>query len=169
MIRRPPRSTLFPYTTLFRSDYAELVTYLGERPQDELEQSPMLALLSSIGHSRLGRLDVGHQWALVALSRARVLGDRTLELRALNVCGAIALEQGGISEATDFFTRAQDEAMQENDMTTLGRCANNLGIIANMEGDYGRAVGAFTRAIAAYQQARYDRGVAESQHNLGIA
>ncbi len=149
--------------------YATLVTYLGERPQDELEQSPMLALLSSIGHSRLGRLDVGHQWALVALSRARVLGDRTLELRALNVCGAIALEQGGISEATDFFTRAQDEAMQDNDMTTLGRCANNLGIIANLEGDYGRAVGAFTRAIAAYQQARYDRGVAESQHNLGIA
>src|SRR3712207_7821718 len=24
MIRRPPRSTLFPYTTLFRSDFAEL-------------------------------------------------------------------------------------------------------------------------------------------------
>src|SRR6266550_787172 len=149
--------------------YATLLTYLDERPKDEVEQSPMLALLSSIGHGRLGRLDVGHQWALVALSRARVLGDRTLELRALNVCGAIALERGGISEATDFFTRAQDEAMQENDMATLGRCANNLGIIANMEGDYGRAVGAFTRAIAAYQKARYDRGIAESEHNLGIA
>src|SRR5256885_11891075 len=27
MIRRPPRSTLFPYTTLFRSVYAELVGY----------------------------------------------------------------------------------------------------------------------------------------------
>src|SRR3712207_7413199 len=27
MIRRPPRSTLFPYTTLFRSTDAELVTY----------------------------------------------------------------------------------------------------------------------------------------------
>src|SRR5690242_21532443 len=25
MIRRPPRSTLFPYTTLFRSEFAELV------------------------------------------------------------------------------------------------------------------------------------------------
>src|SRR5256885_2692371 len=25
MIRRPPRSTLFPYTTLFRSDYAKTV------------------------------------------------------------------------------------------------------------------------------------------------
>src|SRR3712207_7543521 len=37
MIRRPPRSTLFPYTTLFRSDdFAEL---LLPGPQDgELEQ-----------------------------------------------------------------------------------------------------------------------------------
>src|SRR2546427_6114380 len=34
MIRRPPRSTLFPYTTLFRSGYAEkgqlTVTYLTD-------------------------------------------------------------------------------------------------------------------------------------------
>src|SRR6266487_2388581 len=149
-------------------DYAELVTYLGGRTQDELEQSPMLALLCGIGHSRLGRLDVGQQWAMVALSRARVLGDRTLEVRGLNVCGAIALERGGISEATSFFTRAQEEAMQDNDMATLGRCANNLGIIANMQGDYGRAVGAYTRAIAAYQKARNERGIAETQHNLGI-
>ncbi len=149
-------------------DYAELVTYLGERTQDELEQSPMLALLCGIGHSRLGRLDVGQQWAMVALSRARVLGDRTLEVRGLNVCGAIALERGGISEATSFFTRAQEESMQDNDMATLGRCANNLGIIANMQGDYGRAVGAYTRAIAAYQKARNERGIAETQHNLGI-
>src|ERR1039458_10489367 len=29
MIRRPPRSTLFPYTTLFRSGYAELYDTLG--------------------------------------------------------------------------------------------------------------------------------------------
>src|SRR5438093_6455288 len=107
----------------------------------------MLALLCGIGHSRLGRREVGQQWAMVALSRARVLGDRTLEVRGLNVCGAIALERGGISEATSFFTRAQEEAMQDNDMATLGRCANNLGIIANMQGDYGRAVGAYTRAI----------------------
>ncbi len=148
--------------------YAELVAYLGERPATELEQSPMLALLSSIGHSRLGRLDLGQQWALVAVSRARVLGDRRLELRALNVCGAVALERGGINEAAHFFTRAQEEAMQENDMASVGRCANNLGIIANLQGEYGRAVGAYTRAIAAYEAAGHERGIAESQHNLGI-
>src|SRR5258708_11680338 len=32
MIRRPPRSTLFPYTTLFRSKTAENVGLQGEPP-----------------------------------------------------------------------------------------------------------------------------------------
>jgi len=148
--------------------YAELLAYLSKRSPDELEQSPMLTLLCGIAHARLGRVDLGQQWAMVAQLRARMLGDRTLEVRALNVCGAIALERGGISEATYFFTRAQEKAMQDNDMVTVGRCANNLGIIANLQGDYSRAVGAYARAIAAYEKASYDRGVVESQHNLGI-
>src|SRR5213593_4678746 len=148
--------------------YAELLAYLSKRSPDELEQSPMLTLLSGIAHARLGRLDLGQQWAMVAQLRARMLGDRTIEVRALNVSGAIALERGGIGEATYFFTRAQERAMQDNDMATVGRCANNLGIIANMQGDYARAVGAYTRAIAAYEQARFYRGIAESRHNLGI-
>lgn len=148
--------------------YVTLITYLAERSQHELEQSPMLALLSAIGHSRLGRLDLGRHWATVALGRARVQGDRRLEVRALNVCGAIALERGGIDEATHFFAQAQDEAMENDDLATVGRCANNLGIIANLQGDHGQAIGAYTRAIAAYQQAHNERGIAESQHNLAI-
>lgn len=152
-----------------RGRYAELLTYLAQRPSEEIEQSPTLALLRGIAHARLGRLDVGQQWAMMALSRARLMGDRPLEVRALNTCGAIALERGGIHEATHFFARAQEEALQDSDLVTLGRCANNLGIIANLQGDHGRAVGAFTRALAAYQQVQYGRGVAESNHNLGIA
>src|SRR3989454_402200 len=148
--------------------YGELLTYLSARSQEELEHSPMLTLLCGIAHSRLGRLDLGQQWAMVAQLRARMLGDRTLEVRALNVSGAVALERGGIDEASYFFTRAQEQAMQDNDMATVGRCANNLGIIANMQGDYARAVGAYTRAIAAYEQAGFHRGIAESRHNLGI-
>src|SRR5258707_10798334 len=38
MIRRPPRSTLFPYTTLFRSDASPLRTPCSNRPG-----SPFLA------------------------------------------------------------------------------------------------------------------------------
>src|SRR3989454_321722 len=90
--------------------YGELLTYLSARAQEELEQSPMLTLLCGIAHSRLGRLDLGQQWAMVAQLRARMLGDRTLEVRALNVSGAVALERGGIDEASYFFTRAQEQA-----------------------------------------------------------
>src|SRR5437899_13043760 len=37
MIRRPPRSTLFPYTTLFRS--SDLVSLQGHRVRDHAEQA----------------------------------------------------------------------------------------------------------------------------------
>jgi tetratricopeptide (TPR) repeat protein len=149
--------------------YAELLVYLEQRSRDELEESAILTLLLGIAHSRLGRLEVGQQWAMVAQLRARSLKDRIMEVRALNVCGAIALERGGIDEATYFFTRAQEEASDGNDMATVGRCSNNLGIIANMQGDHKRAVIAYTRAIASYEQANFARGVAEARHNLGIA
>src|SRR2546422_8704529 len=43
MIRRPPRSTLFPYTTLFRSGFLVGVEPAGERP------SPHLAHFRSAG------------------------------------------------------------------------------------------------------------------------
>src|SRR5258708_25038546 len=56
MIRRPPRSTLFPYTTLFRSvdDDAEVVhvTAIGAR-QDQIVQFLVLedhVALDQIGH-----------------------------------------------------------------------------------------------------------------------
>jgi tetratricopeptide (TPR) repeat protein len=149
--------------------YAELLNYLEQRSRDELEESAMLTLLLGIAHSRLGRLEVGQQWAMVAQLRARSLKDRTMEVRALNVCGAIALERGGIDEATYFFSRAQEEASENNDLATVGRCSNNLGIIASMQGDSKRAVIAYTRAIASYEQAQFARGVAETRHNLGIA
>lgn len=148
--------------------YAELLAYLEQRPKDELEESAMLTLLCGIAHSRLGRLEVGQQWAMVAQLRARALKDRMMEVRALNVCGAIALERGGIDEATYFFSRAQEEATDDNDMATVGRCANNLGIIATMQGDYKRAVIAYTRAITAYERAHFQRGIAESRHNVAV-
>src|SRR3989454_5700003 len=37
MIRRPPRSTLFPYTTLFRSPHVEVIGDLGERREGAID------------------------------------------------------------------------------------------------------------------------------------
>src|SRR3712207_6873965 len=50
MIRRPPRSTLFPYTTLFRSTFA--ATGVGRT-----SLPVMLAALSAGGHLRVGMED----------------------------------------------------------------------------------------------------------------
>src|SRR3712207_7513766 len=60
MIRRPPRSTLFPYTTLFRS---ELERQLGYRPsfRDRL-------LRAALGHPHLA------YFGTIALVLAAVLG-----------------------------------------------------------------------------------------------
>src|SRR5437868_10616355 len=53
MIRPPPRSTLFPYTTLFRSDVArEALTDLGV----DLERIRLLEPDAALGNGGLGRL-----------------------------------------------------------------------------------------------------------------
>src|SRR2546429_2072803 len=48
MIRRPPRSTLFPYTTLFRSYYSEIWNEWSEPALEELI-SPDVGFHGSIG------------------------------------------------------------------------------------------------------------------------
>src|SRR3989442_10799363 len=47
MIRRPPRSTLFPYTTLFRSEVA--VAWLAAAPSDFLENLDIGGILEPAG------------------------------------------------------------------------------------------------------------------------
>src|SRR3712207_7491805 len=44
MIRRPPRSTLFPYTTLFRSRALEERRWLRRRPSEEDRREEILTL-----------------------------------------------------------------------------------------------------------------------------
>src|SRR5258708_10482238 len=58
MIRRPPRSTLFPYTTLFRSRKARLESFIAQRLH--------------FAFARIDGGDDGHQFLDVAL----VLRDR---------------------------------------------------------------------------------------------
>src|SRR3712207_8878904 len=51
MIRRPPRSTLFPYTTLFRSRVALLLGLADaeDRPEVRLERGDDLGLQRAVG------------------------------------------------------------------------------------------------------------------------
>src|SRR5947209_17110986 len=55
MIRRPPRSTLFPYTTLFRSDRRGVGCWFGRRrlfaPENPWRRSPHPKSLRSEEHT----------------------------------------------------------------------------------------------------------------------
>src|SRR2546430_7245081 len=71
MIRRPPRSTLFPYTTLFRSPLAvrEAVRIAPQVPHDEPDQShhlldareALVGVADAVDHQRLADDVVGGQ------------------------------------------------------------------------------------------------------------
>src|SRR2546430_8375393 len=64
MIRRPPRSTLFPYTTLFRS--AILVLFIGGLKRGVLRSVAALA----------GDVDEQHDFAFVGCERRGLTIDR---------------------------------------------------------------------------------------------
>src|SRR3712207_7532645 len=64
MIRRPPRSTLFPYTTLFRSPEAALlrlpeVVGVHDAGDARLEIDGDQPLVRVVGHRQVGRVDDG--------------------------------------------------------------------------------------------------------------
>src|SRR3712207_7041031 len=74
MIRRPPRSTLFPYTTLFRSDGERV----ARRRLERFETGAGLAQLSRQGHARRPRAGRGIRAAARAVQCLRQ-ADRSEE------------------------------------------------------------------------------------------
>src|SRR2546427_9312671 len=65
MIRRPPRSTLFPYTTLFRSQAQQITGSVVRNP-----------ILGQIAQLELGGVDIGPRIADLGAKIVGWLGDR---------------------------------------------------------------------------------------------
>src|SRR5258708_27563947 len=64
MIRRPPRSTLFPYTTLFRSPpnlQHHLDVIKWDRARVEAIRGPVGGLVDALGDRKSTRLNSSHQ------------------------------------------------------------------------------------------------------------
>src|SRR2546422_7243841 len=83
MIRRPPRSTLFPYTTLFRSERARARALCGPLAEDGLVLDPMWP--------RAGDL-VSQQFNLLELPRllpTRVVAEYPRNLRERGIQGVV--------------------------------------------------------------------------------
>src|SRR2546426_9323419 len=60
MIRRPPRSTLFPYTTLFRSPAIGLATHLRRQTQNVADDAVVLEAVIGRAVSALKRRSEEH-------------------------------------------------------------------------------------------------------------
>src|SRR3989475_8381092 len=102
MIRRPPRSTLFPYTTLFRSPFSEeLEQAVHKAYKVEVPPGAVLRFGSWVGGDMDGKPNVGAETLRAAFARQRELVlDRyrreAAELaRGLSQSGALA----GVSDA----------------------------------------------------------------------
>src|SRR2546430_10499944 len=89
MIRRPPRSTLFPYTTLFRSSPVEARTLkIQHRAGDQLHAGDaILTLDTSATKLDLDKLNDAAAQKESALMQARLKADEE------NASAAAALEQ----------------------------------------------------------------------------
>src|SRR2546427_6147779 len=96
MIRRPPRSTLFPYTTLFRSVGQHLVPVLELHPErrvgEDLRHGPH-HLNGVTSHWRSTLLAESLLRSLAAGERMRV------HRRIAGRLGAAALDVGGVATA----------------------------------------------------------------------
>src|SRR2546430_11793269 len=78
MIRRPPRSTLFPYTTLFRS--RRVAVRIGARARVE---EPQDTAGGSIGDRKSTRLNSSHSqisYAVFCLKKKKIPVDSTVPL-----------------------------------------------------------------------------------------
>src|SRR5256885_11008477 len=87
MIRRPPRSTLFPYTTLFRSQHAPVPLVVRLQVQLHEDVVDVLADRALADSQALGdrgvRAALGHQLQHVAIAeRLRRSEEHTSELQS---------------------------------------------------------------------------------------
>src|SRR3712207_7517944 len=100
MIRRPPRSTLFPYTTLFRSDLDERRPQLAERGREDPHGLCQVAVAP-----RGGREDPvagAHEPGELALAPAERSEEHTSELQSRQylVCCLLLEKKKNFNDAT---------------------------------------------------------------------
>src|SRR5256885_2787050 len=168
MIRRPPRSTLFPYTTLFRSRYRLALVKFHAQQFEESRQ--ILQQLLDDGHktSEVNRLLAScfraqnrHEEAIHALQEAIQL-DPANEASYLDLA-SILLAQKRISPAMELAQRMA-KAFPDSSRVFISKGSIELGA-----SDFTDAVSSFTRA-ARLEPTSSDAtiGLARAQANAGM-
>src|SRR3989475_11630325 len=125
MIRRPPRSTLFPYTTLFRSRYGERSLALGTRALSQPVLTASFLCLAEV-YSICGLTSK----ALDCLERARDCVTKqhswSTSVEYLHQSACVALIMGNLGLALDLISKAEEAAWGKE------RCVPQAGVFEKL-------------------------------------
>src|SRR3712207_2180186 len=138
MIRRPPRSTLFPYTTLFRSQAISLY-------EDSLRRFRALSNTKGTANSLLGltwthmfegNAEQARTFGQECETLSRALGDPSLISSAVTVLGLVALHQGDYPQAHTRFAESLALYQQLNEPRGISVSRMAQGYAALLEGNH---------------------------------
>lgn len=129
---------------------------------------PEVQLLAATGATRLGDFELAQPLADAAAVTYRRGADRPGRMRATNLLGALAWEQGAVGAAESHFGEALALAHELADSLMAARAANNLATLAHMGNRAETALSLYRTALVTYQRIGDRQGLIETYHNLGI-
>ncbi len=147
----------------------EILDRTGRLDDAALLADPKVAYLAAEARVHLGHMERALNLALAAEAEFRVRHDMVNLLSALNLAGVVQFELGDLSGAEERFYELLELARERDNEEMSGRATNNLGAIASLRGEEEKALSLFRLSIPAYQKVGFQIGLAQTDHNLGIA
>jgi tetratricopeptide (TPR) repeat protein len=148
--------------------YREVLASWLAAPPAEARRSDALLLVATAS-MRLGDVVRAGELAAEAAEGFRLRADQDGRLRALNLQGAVAFEQGALDDAARQFEMARTLARQLGDTLFEAHASNNLASVAHLRGDAVTSLSLYRAALLNYQRLGDRRGTAQTYHNLGLA
>jgi tetratricopeptide (TPR) repeat protein len=138
------------------------------RGGDLAARAPETTLLAATAATRVGELGPAVTLAETALQQFRSRTDGDGRMRAMNLLGAIAFEQGRLKEADRCFGEALELARSLQDTRMAAHASNNLASVAHLQNRPEEALSLYRAALLAYQRLGDRRGTSQTYHNLGL-
>jgi tetratricopeptide (TPR) repeat protein len=132
-------------------------------------RDPELILLLAEASLRTGYLADGRALLEPLVTILAQQGNTPARRRAVNMLGASAFELGLMGPAEERFQEALALGNSAEDLLSVGRATNNLGMIAHIRGAYDKALSFYQLAVPAYQRLGASAGLAETHHNMALA